>query len=434
MGHERAADGFEHAARDATIRVLIAAAGALFLFLIVAYAHPLAATAATLAVATTHDTVATGDGLSLREAIACINAGSNAPAADCPATPSPGYGTNDTIQFSTLNTITLTGGTLTLARDVAITSFAGNVIDGGCTLDSGGLCTTGGVRVFTVNSGVSVTMTGLTIQRGNAGAGSGGAIANSGTLALVGCAIVSNAGSASGGTGGAIFNGGGATLFVTNSTFARNSANIGGALYSVGSVTVRNSTFSANSAANTGGGLSRGVGTFSLVNTIVAGNTGGAHPDVDGTFGSAGNNLIGETDGSTGFTAPGDQTGTVASPLDPLLGTLGVYNGMNTQTFPLLPGSPAIDKGNDSVCNTAPVSQLDQRRVFRSVGTHCDIGAFESQGFSEAIVSGSNIATTPNAVRRRARARRGERAQRAGRGRAYRLHRQRGRRRHRSAQ
>jgi hypothetical protein len=56
-------------------------------------------------------------------------------------------------------------------------------------------------------------------------------------------------------------------------------------------------------------------------------------------------NLIGKNDNSTGFTAIGDQTGTIATPLNPLLDPLA-NNGGPTQTRALRPTSPAIDKGN----------------------------------------------------------------------------------------
>jgi hypothetical protein len=72
-----------------------------------------------------------------------------------------------------------------------------------------------------------------------------------------------------------------------------------------------------------------------------------------------------------------------------LLSPLGNYGGP-TQTMPLLPGSLAIDAGTST---GAPA--LDQRGLGR-VGA-VDIGAFESQGFTIAITSGSgqstNIAT-----------------------------------------
>ena len=49
----------------------------------------------------------------------------------------------------------------------------------------------------------------------------------------------------------------------------------------------------------------------------------------------------------------------------------------------LLPGSPAIDGGDDTLCaDAATVNALDQRGVVRPQGSHCDIGAFESRGFT----------------------------------------------------
>ena len=75
----------------------------------------------------------------------------------------------------------------------------------------------------------------------------------------------------------------------------------------------------------------------------MAGNTATTAPDVDGTFASQGDNLVGATNGSTGWTGS-DLTGTAASPLDPLLAPLGNYGGP-TETMALLPGSPAIGAG-----------------------------------------------------------------------------------------
>jgi len=52
---------------------------------------------------------------------------------------------------------------------------------------------------------------------------------------------------------------------------------------------------------------------------------------------------------------------------------------------PLLPGSPAIDAGDSAYCPAT-----DQRGIARPQGAGCDIGAFESQGFSLAYASGSD--------------------------------------------
>lgn len=59
-------------------------------------------------------------------------------------------------------------------------------------------------------------------------------------------------------------------------------------------------------------------------------------------------------------------------------------NGGPTQTHALLPGSPAIDYGDNSYCDDNPgANNLDQRGVIRPVdgdgvpGAVCDTGAFE---------------------------------------------------------
>jgi hypothetical protein len=59
----------------------------------------------------------------------------------------------------------------------------------------------------------------------------------------------------------------------------------------------------------------------------------------------------------------------------------------------LLAGSPAIDAGDDATCAAAPVNNFDQRGISRPQGAACDIGAFESQGFTLTKVSGDNQTT-----------------------------------------
>jgi hypothetical protein len=107
-----------------------------------------------------------------------------------------------------------------------------------------------------------------------------------------------------------------------------------------------------------------------LLNTIIAQNTGNA-PDVSGAFLSLGHNLIGATDGSSGFPMSGDLVGSSDFPLDPNLGPL-TNNGGPTLTMALLPGSPAIDAGDNSVALLT-----DQRGFPRVVGPAMDIGAYE---------------------------------------------------------
>lgn len=69
----------------------------------------------------------------------------------------------------------------------------------------------------------------------------------------------------------------------------------------------------------------------------------------------------------------GSSTCTNIITADPRLGELGNWGGA-TKTVPLLPGSSAIDAGNDATC-----AATDQRGVPRPQGAHCDIGAYEGQ-------------------------------------------------------
>jgi hypothetical protein len=98
-----------------------------------------------------------------------------------------------------------------------------------------------------------------------------------------------------------------------------------------------------------------------LLNTLLASNT---PANGSGTITDAGHNL--SSDGSCVFTSIGSLNNT-----DPKLGPLA-NNGGPTMTMRLLPGSPAIDAGD----NTA-APPTDQRGVPRPVGLACDIGAYE---------------------------------------------------------
>src|SRR5262249_19126698 len=72
-----------------------------------------------------------------------------------------------------------------------------------------------------------------------------------------------------------------------------------------------------------------------------------------------------------------DLTGTVASPLVPMLGPLA-NNGGPTQTMALLPASPAIDAGSNLLIPSGVTT--DQSGASRSVNGTVDIGAFEFTG------------------------------------------------------
>jgi hypothetical protein len=277
--------------------------------------------------------------------------------------------------------------------------------------------------VFGVGHGGAIANTGqLTLRDStldsNQSGGDGGALYNSGQALATGSTFSNNsAANGGGGTntpintevyGGGIDNDRG-TLTLANCTVAKNQAmsglnlsgasgrtiSAGGGVYSLGELSMSNCTVAGNSITSVAQGssfaVSQGGGVCidpssphggQLVNTIVAGNSSDQlGPDVFGPFASLGRNLIGAIDDSSGWTGT-DLTGTKASPLIPLLGSLQ-NNGGPTLTMALLPGSPAIDAGDN---NYAP-GPNDQRGAGfpRIVNGTIDIGAFEVQGGGDSL-------------------------------------------------
>ena len=198
---------------------------------------------------------------------------------------------------------------------------------------------------------------------GNSATQRGGGISNRGRLNLDNSTLSVN--KVSGDQGGGIYSCG-TSVEIANSTLSANTAGSsglanGGAIYSsCGTLTITNSTISDNNAG-LGGGIWVVNIVVSLKNTIVANNTGG---NCSGTITSNGQNL--DSDNTCGLTHPTDLPS-----VDPLLGPLQ-DNGGPTQTHALLPGSSAIDAGDDGA---APAT--DQRGVSRPQGAASDIGAFE---------------------------------------------------------
>ena len=320
--------------------------------------------------------------------------------------------------------ITLTSGQLTVDRNVTIAGSGAATV----TVDANNTS-----RIFNIGAGNRASIGGLTLLRGNAGGGNGGAVlVNSGaTLTLASAEIVSSTGSTGGAianlgvaaignselrgnsavAGGAVANAVGMTLTITNTTFISNVASsgvlggTGGGVNNAGRVTIENATFTGNRAGqgaalyqtqgatilrhvtvanNTGttagGGIYAIGGTASLANSLFATNGTGSGASVGGTGGitNAGGNLCWPA---------GTCNVTPAIPYaDPLLGALGTYLGA-TPVLPLLPGSNAIDAGTSGNCLAA-----DQRGVARTPAT-CDSGAFEARGFTVTLLSGNNQST-----------------------------------------
>jgi CSLREA domain-containing protein len=276
--------------------------------------------------------------------------------------------------------------------------------------------TGGDYGIFHVTTSGTVSFSGITISNGRvSGFSTGGGISNeNGIVTISSCAVIGNHAQVAGGgisntatlnirestvsgnLNGGVANGTNGSMNITNCTISGNATGTrGGGVYNFSNiVNITNSTISGNFAtdnatAGVAGGISNENGaTVNIKSSIVAGNFNGAAPDVSGTFVSAGFNLIGSVDGGSGFTAATDQTGTIASPLDPKFDPDGLgHNGGPTRTVTLLPGSPALDKGTSN--GLTGNLTTDQRgtgfpRIFddpaipnATGGNGADIGAFE---------------------------------------------------------
>jgi filamentous hemagglutinin family protein len=290
----------------------------------------------------------------------------------------------------TLGFLTITNSTISANRSTT-QSAGGSYSQNGATITNS---TFSGNTSQNFGGGVHgfgpTTITNTTVSGNTATNITGGGIYNGGTLTLTNSTV---SGNTAGTAGGGINIEGAGALTVTNSTVSGNRANTdgGGIFVNVtGNTTITNNTITNNTAdadnngSGDGGGIFRSGGIITIANSIIAGNfdtpnnagTGVINPDVSGVFVDGGNNLIGDSTGSTNFTVS-TLVGTAASRLNPQLAPLANYGG-TTQTHALLPNSPALDAGNNA---NAPVGN-DQRGATRIFGSAVDIGAFESQGFS----------------------------------------------------
>jgi hypothetical protein len=321
----------------------------------------------------------------------------------------------DGTQDYPLGWINAAGGAICSDGDVLVLdgcSIIGNTAIGGNNAYAGGGTAYGG-GIYASGSALlsNCTIDANTAQGGNStwegapdtaysnppaygGGGEGGGLCAAGTTLLNNCTVFNN--EAAGGQG----------------MFSAGSAESGGISAYGGDVTLNHCTITGNGCSSSGpgmyvsllgGGLNQfGPGSFTLGNTIVAGNwfdpydgnyadagdvdLGGQGPKflISGDpWTSVGYNLIGQvsTNSNFGF-GPTDKVGTTNQPIDPMLGPIQDNGG---PTLTMLPkgNSPAIDAGTADGLSTdqrgfpRPVLFTGAPRAQGGGGDGSDIGSVE---------------------------------------------------------
>jgi predicted outer membrane repeat protein len=302
----------------------------------------------------------------------------------------------------TNNTAEATGGAIYTDSTATILAIHDSNISNNASTGSPGLNVGSGGGVSIGQK--SVTNIDRTSLSGNFASGSGGGLYfyYGGQATVTNSTISGNTVNGAKGGGGVYFYGvySDVGLKITNSTISGNTAvnGSGGGLatfFDGGLIEISNSTV-VNNISKAGGGLTRNGGfgspdTFKLSSTIVAGNklNDANSTPFDISLPSAGNiagnnNLVGVANQANfTLTGTGNLTGTSAVPLDAKLGPLA-NNGGPTQTHMLLPGSPALNAGNNALGLT-----FDQRGApnIRVDGLAADIGAYETQGSPAKVTS-----------------------------------------------
>jgi fibronectin-binding autotransporter adhesin len=215
----------------------------------------------------------------------------------------------------------------------------------------------------------------INIDRSTLMGNSGRAITNNGQLTVGNSTFIDN-------SDGAIQNNGGSVTLKNTTIFLNKTNGSGAALSSNGSgnVIIANSTISQNQSGSNGALYING-NNVDVFNSTIAGNIGGEY-HFNGNVANIYNSAFVCTDDSDCYNSELATVNTFNSIVNS--GTLTDFglaeladNGGPAKTMALLPESPLVDAGDDSICANAQVNNLDQRGITRPQGYHCDIGAYE---------------------------------------------------------
>jgi hypothetical protein len=286
-----------------------------------------------------------------------------------------------TIQGLGANQLTVSGGGVASNDNGGILAFdGGNLTISNISFADGKTLAAGGA--LSVVSTGDVKMSKVTLVGNYAIANGGGLSVNTTGNVRVEYSTFNGNQSYGNGSGGGFY-ARGTTVVVANCTLHGNFTNVfGGGFDAHGTLRMYNDTISNNAATVGGGGFSLLGGDGTMNNSIVADNTGSTSygPEfLAGTFNYVGSNFTANFSLIKGnFKVDGTFTNSNAKlHEDPKLGPLA-YNGGPTRTRALLPGSPAIDSGTNSICTPADQRQMPRPDDGNGDGAYrCDMGAFE---------------------------------------------------------
>ncbi|WCB94958.1 hypothetical protein DSM104299_03698 [Baekduia alba] len=228
------------------------------------------------------------------------------------------------------------------------------------------------VRLLAVGSTSNVTIDGLAVQSG-ATTGLGGAIQNAGTLTVKRSTFSNNSAS----SGGAIANEPGATLAVQDSTFSNNTTTGvgGGAIVINGQSTVERSAIVGNHAPVNGGGINvQGAGTVTVTSSTIAGNTsGGLGGGVSnlGTLNVQTSTITDNTASDGAAIATGNANVTLAADIIAAQSSGGACSPANAA---VVDGGYNLDTDGTCISPTAP-----------AVGSHNGTTVYESSTYAAAL-------------------------------------------------
>ena len=275
-------------------------------------------------------------------------------------------------------------------------AFAPTVSISNLSIQNGNSNNGGGIRLscdsFTFAS-MNLNLTNLWIHDNTTSSKGGGLVLNDCIKSTFNVSNTSFSSNSSQDNGGALYivsgNGGNPTLNLGNVTFYQNTVAMGegGAIsiFDFTDVNVNNVTIASNSSSGPDASAFDFGGPSNLIaiqNTVFDDNTGGNCPFMIMTPPTSLGYNISSDSTCTFLNQTGDLDNT-----DPLLGTFDTVSFTNVPTVTLLEGSPAINAGNNSTCEST-----DARGVTRPQGPACDMGAYEANlGTLEASPSSLNF-------------------------------------------